>query len=267
MCADVATPRPGLQLVWTGPRGPGEPRNEIPSQPSPPPLGPPPAVSLSSSCRRSGPLCGAGGGFSGAGRGLGESPCLAAPPADVGRHLPVLFLLRALWTLAPRGLPSPPVLLLLLLLRLLGPVAETLILIRFRSLCGLQAEAERVAQGTPHPAQSRAARATDMLPTFLLSSSDPGSRAGRPCLPRQHPTAGLSLLMVRESLRAGLCLPQSLELPGAKVVSHPIKPGPPKNRLCLFHESKVPQELGWASPSVQGSLRAGLCFLHQSGAF
>lgn len=53
--------------------------------------------------------------------------------------------------------------------------------------------------------------------------------------------------MVRESLRAGLCLPQSLELPEAKVVSHPIKPGPPKNRRCLFHESKVPQELGCAS--------------------
>lgn len=150
MCADVATPRPGLQLVWTGPRALGSPGMRFPPQPSPQPLGPPPrrlALFLPSPCGRSGPLCGAGGRFSGAGWGLGESPCLAALPPDVGPHLPVLLLLLALWTLAPRGLPSPPV--LRLLLRLLGPVAETLILIRFRSLCGLQAETERAAQGIP----------------------------------------------------------------------------------------------------------------------
>lgn len=40
--------------------------------------------------------------------------------------------------------------------------------------------------------------------------------------------AGLSLPIVRESLRAGLCLPHSLELSEAKVVSYPLTQDPPE---------------------------------------
>lgn len=155
MCADVATPGPGRSWSGRGPGALGSPGMRFPPQPSPQPLGPPPRRPPSSSLPPF-PLLPAPGhfaglvAFSGTGWGLGGSPCLAALSPDFGPHLPVLLLLP-LWTFTPRGLPTvgglpgPPV--LWPLLWLLGPVAETLVLIWFRCLRRLQAEAERVAQG------------------------------------------------------------------------------------------------------------------------
>lgn len=123
--------------------------------------------------------------------GLGQS----TPPPRSDPHLPVL-LLPPLRTLAPRGgptvrgLPSPAV--LPPLLRLLGPVAETLVLVQFRALRGLRAEAGRAGTfsglgqtrgrgPTPHPHPVHSASLSHTL----------GSKCGRPHLPQgQHPTAG-----------------------------------------------------------------------------
>lgn len=45
---------------------------------------------------------------------------------------------------------------------------------------------------------------------------------------------------VTASLRTGLCLPHSLELPEAKAAPHPIKAGFPKTELSLPHEFTIP---------------------------
>ena len=150
-CADGATARPaaaGLDGA-RGPWGAQERDSSCPTRSTSTPA----AALLSRSLPPSpatttGAFWGAAGGAGAEGvartqvRGLGQSP----PPPHFDPHLPVLLLLP-LRARTPRGgptvrgLPSPPM--LPPLLWLLGPVAETLILVQFRGLRGLRAEAER----------------------------------------------------------------------------------------------------------------------------
>lgn len=139
-------------------------------------------------------------------------------------HLPVLLLLP-LRTLSPRGRPAihrlPSSGVLLPLLRLLRPITETLILVQFGGLGGLQAEAGRAAQG-----------AQDWAPPHLLPSQTLGFKW-------QHPMAGLSLPIVRESLRTALCPSMAWRSLRPRLCLTPLSQGSPVS-LGLPESRTVP---------------------------
>lgn len=229
MCADVAAPWPP-QLVWKGPGALGSPGMRA--------LPTPPAVSCSSSCPLSqGALRGAAGRGSPGRWGDPVRGLERAPASTPAPHLPVLLLLpfRTLalkGVPAVRGLPGPPG--LPPLLRLLGPVAETFILIQLGGVGGLQAEAEGEAgsQGRAGPAGQGA------LPPVHTLGADPGLQVWETLSATgAAPQGWAECPRDTKSLRSRLCHTLSSQ-------------GPPRTGLLLPPRSGAPQGLVWASPSV-----------------
>lgn len=219
MCADVATPRPGPQLVWTGPRGPGEPRNEISSPALP--AAPRPAAPLSSSLPPF-PLLPAPGHFAG---------LVAGSQAQVGGLERAPAWQPCLQTLTPTCLsssccpsglspqggspqlevsPAPQC------CRRCSGFWDQSLKPSSSSSSGAS-EGFRLRLKEPHRVLRAGPGHEGPFTHYPHPSSLPqtlGSRGGRPCLPEAAPHG-----WAEPPHWAGLCLPHSLELPEAKIFS------------------------------------------------